>query len=200
MNTKPKTIIGICGNARCGKDTMAELIQEVLADINVKSKKINLADSLKDELRDFVDKTLGIDVYTDNTEEKTIIRPLLVTWGTHVRRKLDNNVWIKQAAEKMTEQCVYIVPDIRFPNELEWLRQHKSYCIFIDRMDGENIVPPANEEEAANNPILKASCDFQLTWQTVGAENKKMLKQVAIEVLEKTVDEKEIELWTQTFH
>lgn len=70
MNTEPKTIIGICGNARCGKDTMAELIQEVLADINVKSKKINLADSLKDELRDFVDKTLGIDVYTDNTEEK----------------------------------------------------------------------------------------------------------------------------------
>ena len=38
--TMPKTIIGICGNARCGKDTMAELIQEVLADINVKSKKI----------------------------------------------------------------------------------------------------------------------------------------------------------------
>jgi len=200
MNTETKTIIGICGNARCGKDTMADLIQEVLADINVKSKKINLADSLKDELRDFVDKTLGIDVYTDNTEEKTIIRPLLVTWGTHVRRKLDNNVWIKQAAEKMTEQCVYIVPDIRFPNELEWLRQHNSYCIFIDRMDGENIIPPANDEEADNNPILKASSDFQLTWQTVGAENKKMLKQVAIEVLEKTVNEKEIELWTQTYH
>ena len=200
MNTETKTIIGICGNARCGKDTMADLIREVLADINVKSKKINLADSLKDELRNFVDKTLGIDVYTDNTEEKNIIRPLLVTWGTHVRRKLDNNVWIKQAAEKMTEQCVYIVPDIRFPNELEWLRQHNSYCIFIDRMDGENIIPPANDEEAANNPILKANSDFQLTWQTVGAENKKMLKQVAIEVLEKTVNEKEIELWTQTYH
>lgn len=200
MNTETKTIIGICGNARCGKDTMAELIQEVLADINVKSKKINLADSLKDEVREFVDKTLGIDVYTDNTEEKTIIRPLLVTWGTHVRRKLDPNVWIKQAAEKMTEQCVYIVPDIRFPNELEWLRQHKSYCIFIDRMDGDKIVPPANPEEAENNPILKENSDFQLTWQTVGAENKRMLKQVAVEVLEKTVSEKEIESWTQTFH
>ena len=200
MNTEPKTIIGICGNARCGKDTMADLIQEVLADINVKSKKINLADSLKDELRDFVDKTLGIDVYTDNSEEKTIIRPLLVTWGTHVRRKLDNNVWIKQAAEKMTEQCVYIVPDIRFPNELEWLRQHKSYCIFIDRIDNGEIVPPANPEEAANNPVLKANSDFQLTWQTVGAENKKTLKQVAVEVLEKTVNEKEIATWTQIFY
>lgn len=200
MKDKQKTIIGLCGNARCGKDTMARLIQEALADINVKSKKINLADSLKDELRVFVYDRLGIDVDTDNTEEKAIIRPLLVTWGTNIRRKLDVNIWIKKALEKMTEQCVYIVPDIRFSNELAWLRQHNSYCIYIDRIDGENIVPPANEDEAANNPILKANSDFQLTWQTVGDEKEKMLKQVAIEVLQKTINEKEIELWTQMFH
>jgi hypothetical protein len=200
MIDKSKTIIGICGNARCGKDTMAELIQEVLADIGIKSKKINLADSLKDELREFVDKTLGIDVFTADDEEKKIIRPLLVTWGTHVRRKLDPNIWIKRAAEKMTNNCVYIVPDIRYANEMEWLRGHDSYCIFIDRiLDGE-IIPPANEEEAANNPILKANSDFQLAWQTVGIENKKNLKQIAVEVLEKTIDEKVIKLWTQTFH
>lgn len=200
MINNPKTIIGICGNARCGKDTMADLIQEILADIGVKSKKINLADSLKDELKDFLDQTLGIDVYTDNTDQKTIIRPLLVTWGTHVRRKLDPDIWIKKAAEKMTDECVYIIPDIRYPNEMDWLRQHKSYCIFIDRIDGESMIPPANEDEASNNPTLKANSDFQLTWQTVGDENKKMLKQVAVEVLEKTVDTKEIESWTQTFH
>jgi hypothetical protein len=200
MIDKPKTIIGICGNARCGKDTMAELIQEVLADIGIKSEKINLADSLKDELREFVDKTLGIDVFTTDDEEKKIIRPLLVTWGTHVRRKLNPNIWIKRAVAKMTNNCIYIVPDIRYANEMEWLRGHDSYCIFIDRiLDGE-IVPPANEEEAANNPILKANSDFQLTWQTVGLENKKNLKQIAVEVLEKTVDEKVIKLWTQTFH
>jgi hypothetical protein len=200
MIDKPKTIIGICGNARCGKDTMAELIQEVLADIGIKSKKINLADSLKDELRDFVDQTLGIDVYTNNTEEKNIIRPLLVTWGTHVRRKLDENIWLKKAVEKMKDECVYIVPDIRYPNEMDWLRQHNSYCIFIDRIDGDILIPPANDDEASNNPILKASSDFQLTWQTVGDENKKMLKQIAIEVIEKTVDDEQIKLWTQTFH
>jgi len=175
MIDEPKTIIGICGNARCGKDTMAELIQEVLADINIKSKKINLADSLKDELRDFVSQTLGIDVYTDNTEEKNIIRPLLVTWGTHVRRKLDQDVWLKKAIEKMTDECVYIVPDIRYPNEMEWLRQHKSYCIFIDRIDGDNLVPPANEEEAFNNPILKANSDFQLTCKLLVMKIKKCL-------------------------
>jgi ABC-type dipeptide/oligopeptide/nickel transport system ATPase component len=200
MNKETKTIIGICGNARCGKDTMAELIQEVLTDIGIKSKKINLADSLKDELRDFVDQTLGIDVYTNNTEEKSIIRPLLVTWGTHVRRKLDEDIWLKKAVEKMQDECVYIIPDIRYPNEMDWLRQHNSYCIFIDRIDGDILIPPANDDEALNNPILKENSDFQLTWQTVGDENKKMLKQVAVEVLEKTIDEKVIKLWTQTFH
>jgi hypothetical protein len=200
MINKPKTIIGICGNARCGKDTMALLIQEALADIGVKSKKINLADSLKDELREFVDKTLGIDIFTDDEDEKKIIRPLLVTWGTHIRRKLDPNVWIKQACEKMTDNCVYIVPDIRYTNEMEWLRNQDGYCIFIDRILDGSIIPPANEEEAANNPILKENSDFQLSWQTVGLENKKLLKQIAVEVLEKTIDKEAIKLWTQTFH
>lgn len=200
MIKKPKTIIGICGNARCGKDTMAELIQEVLSDIGIKSKKINLADSLKDELREFVNKTLSIDVFTCNEDEKKIIRPLLVTWGTHVRRKLNPNVWIEQAGAKMTDNCVYIVPDIRYSNEMEWLRSQNSYCIFIDRIENGEIIPPANEEESFNNPILKVNSDFQLAWQTVGDENKKMLKQIAVEVLEKTVDKEEIKLWTQIFH
>lgn len=200
MIDKPKTIIGICGNARCGKDTMADLIQEVLADIGVRSKKINLADSLKDELREFVDKTIGIDVFTADDEEKKIIRPLLVTWGTHVRRKLNPNVWIEMAVAKMTDDCVYIVPDIRYSNEMEWLRNQNSYCIFIDRISDGEIIPPANDEEAFNNPILKENSDFQLAWQTVGIENKNNLKQIAVEVLEKTVNEQVIKLWTQTFH
>jgi hypothetical protein len=200
MIDKPKTIIGICGNARCGKDTMADLIQEVLSDIGVRSKKINLADSLKDELREFVDKTIGIDIFTSDDEEKKIIRPLLVTWGTHVRRKLNPNVWIEMAVAKMTDDCVYIVPDIRYSNEMEWLRNQNSYCIFIDRISDGEIIPPANDEEAFNNPILKENSDFQLAWQTVGIENKNNLKQIAVEVLEKTVNEQVIKLWTQTFH
>lgn len=200
MTEKLKTVIGICGNARCGKDTMAELIQEVLADINIKSKKINLADSLKEELREFVDSKIGIDVFTSDENEKKTIRPLLVTWGTHIRRKLNPNVWIELAEQKMIDDCVYIVPDIRYPNEMKWLRSQNGYCIFIDRIADGEIIPPANEEEAANNPILKEKSDFQLAWQTVGLENKKMLKNVAIDVLEKTIDAKAIELWTQTYH
>jgi hypothetical protein len=201
MNTEQKTIIGICGNARCGKDTMAALIQEVLADIGVRSKKINLADCLKEEVAELVMSTLGIDVFTQNTEEKSIIRPLLVSWGTHVRRKLDENVWVKKAEEKMNEKVVYLVPDIRFQNELDWLRGHRSYCIYVERVDENgDVIPPANEEEARNNPLLREQCDFQLQWITVGDGQQSILKPVAVEVLEKTIDEKEIALWTETFH
>jgi hypothetical protein len=194
------SIIGICGNARSGKDTMADLMIEVLADIGVKAKKIALADELKEECRDLVWKNLGIDVFTSDSQEKNIIRPLLVTWGTHVRRKLDPDVWIKKAVEKMTGDELIIISDIRFQNELEWLRSKDSYCFFVERI-GENgeVVPPANEEEAVNSPLLKENSDFQLSWATVGDDNVQILKSVIVEIIEKTVSEEAIKSWTQTF-
>jgi hypothetical protein len=194
------SIIGICGNARSGKDTLANLIVEVLEDINVKSEKLALADELKLECQDFVFKTIGIDVFTENTEEKSIIRPLLVAWGTHVRRKIDPDIWINKAASKMKSDRVTIITDIRYPNELSWLRKQDSYCIFVDRIDESGqFIPPANTEEEQNYTFMKDNSDFQLTWSTVGCDNLHELKDVAIAVLEKTVSEEKIHSWTQTF-
>jgi hypothetical protein len=195
------SIIGICGNARSGKDTMAELIAEVLSDIGVKSSKRAFADELKKECRDFVLRTIGIDTFTEKTDEKSIIRPLLVTWGTEVRRKLDEDVWVKKVAESLEPNVVTIVSDVRFKNEFEWIRSQDSYCIFVDRVDENGqTVPPANAHEQENNDFLRQNCDFHLTWITVGDDNKKALKSVAIEVLEKTVSEEKIALWTQIYH
>jgi hypothetical protein len=194
------TIIGICGNARSGKDTLADLIAESLLDVGIKSKKLALANELKEECQDLVWKNLGIDIFTDNTEEKNIIRPLLVTWGTHVRRKLNPNIWIEKVEEKISENELVIIPDIRYSNELEWLRKKDSYCIFVDRIDENgNLIPPANEEEKENYPFLKENCDFQLSWQTVGTESIQDLKPVAIEVIKKTISQEIINSWTQTF-
>jgi hypothetical protein len=194
------SIIGICGHARSGKDTMADLISMVLADVGIKSEKIALADELKNECADLVWDNLGIDVFTQKTEEKEIIRPLLVTWGTHVRRKINPNVWIEKAADKIKGDKLIIITDIRYKNELEWLRQKDSYCIFVDRIDANgSLVPPANQEESENSPYLKEHSDFQLTWATVGDSNLEALKPVAVEVIEKTVSEEKIKSWTQTF-
>ena len=201
MKQELKSIIGICGNARSGKDTMASLISEALSDIGIKNEIISFASSLKEETREFIQQTLGIDTFTDKTEEKQIIRPFLVFWGTHVRKKIDPLVWVKKAIEKMDDNKVYIISDVRFPDEMKWLRSQDSYCIFLDRIDeGGQFIPPANEEEALNNPILKEKSDFQLTWKTVEDGNTKILKPVAVSVLEKTINEEQIALWTQIYH
>ena len=107
----------------------------------------------------------------------------------------------EKAIEKMDDNKVYIISDVRFPDEMEWLRSQDSYCIFVDRIDesGE-LIPPANEEEALNNPTLREKSDFQLTWKTVEDGNTKILKPVAVSVLEKTINEEQIALWTQIYH
>jgi hypothetical protein len=194
------SIIGICGNARSGKDTMADLIIEVLSDIGVKSAKTAFANELKKECRDFVMNAIGIDTFTEKTEEKNIIRPLLVTWGSEIRRKLNPDVWVEKVEKSLVPNQVTIISDVRFQNEFNWLRGLDSYCIFVDRVDENgNQVQPANDYERENNEFLRGNCDFHLTWSTVGDGNLKALKSVVVEVLEKTIDPNKIAQWTQTF-
>lgn len=193
-------IIGISGAARSGKDTFADLLIEILTEKGIKCSKTSFAKQLKIECKDFVEKTLGIDIFTEDSVEKSIIRPLLVTWGTHVRRRLDEDIWIKHLESSLCEDQVTIVTDVRFQNEFDWLKSKGGYSIFIDRVDeyGSNI-KPANSDEEENNILLRQKCDFHLTWNTLSEDKKNWLVAVAYEVLIKTVPEKELETWTQTY-
>ena len=195
------SIIGICGNARSGKDTLADLLIEILQENGVKTQKLSFANQLKEESRDFLLKTIGIDSFTTDDEEKKIIRPFLVTWGTHVRRKIDPMVWVRAVEKQMDPNAVLLIPDVRYRNEYDWLREQDSYCVFVDRalQDGTNV-PPANDEEERENLFLRANSDFQLSWGTVGEENKQWLVAVAGEVLQKTVSEETLKQWIRTSH
>lgn len=190
-------IIGISGAARSGKDTFADCLIEVLKERGIRAKKISFANQLKIEVKDFLQQTLGIDSFTQKDEEKKIIRPFLVTWGTEVRRKQDPNIWIDHLESTLEEDCVNIVTDVRFENEMDWLKSKNGYSFFISRSlkDG-SIVPPANETEKANNELLIDRSDFNITWTTV--DDISWLTAIAYEALYNTVPEEEIELWTQT--
>lgn len=193
-------IIGLSGAARSGKDTFADLLIHILTERGIKCSKTSFAKQLKIECKDFVEKTLGIDIFTEDSHEKSIIRPLLVTWGTHVRRKLDPNIWINHLESSLSEDQVTIVTDVRFQNEFDWLRSKGGYSIFIDRVDENgNNIQPANSDEEENNILLKQKCDFHLTWSTLSEDKMSWLVAVAHEVLLKTVPEEEIESWTQTY-
>jgi hypothetical protein len=192
------TIIGIAGPARSGKDTLCNQFLEIFQEMNIKAKRSALADQLKLESKDFIFNTLGIDVFTEKTEEKNIIRPFLVTWGTHVRRKLDPDIWIKKIQESIEENSILIVPDIRFKNEFDWVKSNNGYMFFVDRIDENgNQVPDANADEAENNGFLRQNSDCSFTWNTT--DDKNILISVAFEIISNIISEEEFSLWKQTY-
>jgi hypothetical protein len=192
------TIIGIAGPARSGKDTLCNQFLEIFQEMNIKAKRSALAYQLKLESKDFIFNTLGIDVFTEKTEEKNIIRPFLVTWGTHVRRKLDPDIWIKKIQDSIEENSILIVPDIRFKNEFDWVKNNNGYMFFVDRInENRELVPDANQDEAENNTFLRESSDHSFVWCTT--EDKKILISVAFEIISNTISDQQLSLWRQTY-
>ena len=134
-------LIGICGKAGAGKDTIGDYIVE-----NYSFKKIALADPIKRMVKDvFVLDDYA--VYDRDAREKELekwpgwsVRRLLQIIGTELfRNNIDDSVWVKSLFYRIQEDIGsnYIVTDVRFPNELEFLKENSKegefYCIKVIR-------------------------------------------------------------------
>jgi hypothetical protein len=62
----------------------------------------------------------------------------------------------------------YIITDLRYENEYNWIREVGGKVIFLDRYINKEgtLVAPANHYEAENNKFLKANADLHLAWPT----------------------------------
>ena len=116
-------LIGISGFARSGKDTFYQRGKIALEKEGYKACRFAFADALKYEIDEILAKYTEISAFTENKTEKELIRPLLVTWGTDIRRKIDENCWIKKIqsdVEKKIKEGYYVfVTNVRYKNEAE---------------------------------------------------------------------------------
>ena len=171
METEIK-VIGLCGVAQSGKDTFCEVARRLFLEQDITAQRLSFADALKADTDEFLKDKVGISAFTTALEEKTLIRDFLVAYGTKLMRKRDENCWIKKVEGKvkynMDNDIVTIITDIRYPNELSWVQDTlQGKCLHLSRMDSNGKeIPPANAEEALNNPILKQGCDNSLSWLT----------------------------------
>ena len=155
-------VIGISGVARVGKDTFFRALLKESPNYNL--VRVAFADELKEECDEFLLKNIGISAFTQDPDEKVLIRPFLVTYGSQLRRRKDPLCWIKRARNKLVKigekgDTTAVFTDVRYPNELEWIhKEMKGTSIHLSR-DG---MKPANEEEAINDPKLKEMCDIKL--------------------------------------
>jgi hypothetical protein len=164
-------LIGISGLARSGKDTLYNFSKPYLESLNKKHKRYAFADALKQEADELLSKYVGISAFTEHPSEKEIIRPFLVTYGTHVRRKLNPSCWVEkindQVKQDIDQQKYVFITDVRFKNEIDWVHEMGGESIHITRE--RNIAP--NQEELENDPILKSISKHHIEWGNFDEEN-----------------------------
>lgn len=131
-------LIGIAGKARSGKDTAAKyLLNKLGSEWYIAS----FADPMKEMLN-----VIGIDT-GDSFKDLPInqfgvsTRHMLQTLGTEWGRNLiSNDFWVDVFANMNAYQCV-IVPDVRFENEADLIREHGVLICIEGRggVDGSHI-------------------------------------------------------------
>lgn len=193
MNSK-HNIIAIAGNARTGKDTLGNNFVKILGDQGIKAKTFSFANELKESVNRFlIDKT-GISAFTEVEEEKVLIRPFLVCWGTDVMRKIDPNIWVDKLNDNLLSDHINIITDLRFTNELDWVKQKGGMSLLIKR-DG---IEPANDYEKDQNKAIEGS--IESVFHIANVDDESVLTLTANEILNSMITKDIYEKWKATCH
>jgi hypothetical protein len=141
------------------------LAQKYYKLVGVACHRFAFADELKKELDAFLVDNFEISAFTEDEKEKEIIRPLLVSYGMAKREISNGMYWISKIEPHIKKypspEKHAIVTDVRFGNEVDRINKMGGVSIHITR---EGNIPP-NEEEAFNDPIVKAKCQAHFVWR-----------------------------------
>lgn len=160
-------VIGLMGSAGAGKDTVAGFLVR-----NHGFERIAFADPLKElalELdpeikRDLVGDTITLQEHLSHIVERMgwdraksipAVREYLQRLGVAAREKIHEDVWVDAAFAKMDHRKDrrYVITDVRFPNEIEFVCGDVRGEVWL--VDRESVNPPNNHisETAWRNVI-----------------------------------------------
>lgn len=181
-------IIGIAGAARAGKDTLCRaLIREFDKKSILAVRKSIAGDTVKSDLQELLERKFKLDSFTEITEDKEFMRPLLVEYGKMQRAKTQGRYFIEQF--QIESNKINILPDIRYveypKDEVFWLKNEMNgFLIFIERKG----IYDANDTEKVNNKIIRNMADHIIQWDTLdehNSSNMSIINDYANKVIEK---------------
>lgn len=149
---KKYKLIGLSGQKRSGKDTIAQMLRKELQACKV----LHFADALKSEV------SMACNVDLEEIEEnKELFRPMLQWWGTEFRRKYQENdlYWIEQVKnnidiyKQVLVDYTFIVADVRFENEAEFIKENGGLLVRVIRP--ELLSTDMHSSEVAMNNYTK---------------------------------------------
>ena len=180
-----KGTIILSGKSGSGKDMLAQFMKEELAKHGQKALIIHYADALKWVLRDYFD--------WDGKKDE-IGRTLLQMVGTDIVRTRHPNFWtgivvgLIQAFEPTSTFDVAIIPDARFPNEVDISLENLKNCVSVrierKNADGTDWVNPVLTEEQRNHPSETSLDVFAFDYIIHNDEGLELLRESAKTILE----------------
>jgi len=148
-------IIGLGYKARNGKDSVANAMIETYGD-DIRIKKVSFASTLKREVENMAKaigsmaslallfdraaaangKAVTYDPYPPMDDPDCPSgkqRSMLQWYGSDFWRKIDTDHWVKALALQMckADEDVFIVTDVRFTNEADWIRSKGGLMIKV---------------------------------------------------------------------
>lgn len=175
----------ISGKAGSGKDTIAQFMKEELEKHGKKVLIIKYGDAVKWVLRDY---------FNWDGKKDIVGRTLLQYIGTDVVRAVHPNFWtgivvgLLQAFEPHGDFDIALVPDARFPNEVDIALQNLQNCVAVRvnrrNPDGSEWVNPALTEDQRNHPSETSLDHYAFDFVIHNDEGLDTLKESAITVLE----------------
>lgn len=154
------TLIGLTGTARSGKDTAADVLEDMF-DFD----RYALAGPLKQGVKVMLGLT---DEHIHGALKETIMpeygfspRQAMQTLGTEWGRSLSPDLWLRVAQREIEHAKCYstfvkgmVITDVRFDNEAEWLRKQGGKLVKIVRPDAEQVVAHSSEQGVSVTPDL----------------------------------------------
>jgi len=138
-------IIGLCGFADSGKGTVGDFLES-----RYEFKQISFASTLKDTVsimfgwsRDLLEgqnsesrvwREREDPYWTKKFGYKVTPRNMLQKMGTEViRNNLHDSFWLYSLEHKIEPKQNYVITDIRFPNEIDFLKSMNGYLVRVRR-------------------------------------------------------------------
>lgn len=172
-----KKYIGISGVARSGKNSFADIMCDIYKERGISTRTFALAYYLKNDCEQFIQEKLGLSVWTEKTEEKSIFRPMLIWYGSVKRKQSQGKYWtstLQKDLEK-SDAHINIITDVRYSvyveDEVYWIKNvMKGKLIHISKYDLKGTTKiytqPDNDHELYNDPIVKQLADVKVEWPT----------------------------------
>ena len=162
-------LLATSGSAQSGKNLFLELLYKELKNYNISF--LSFAEQLRRDCAVFLESQCDV-IDPFNIPNKEEIRPFFV-WYAEFKRKKNPEHWVQCLEKRMhflkqnNISKHFFISDLRYYNEVEFIKKHNGLLIFIDKYKIENNMivynPPANEVEGDRKSTRLNSSHLKLS-------------------------------------